>query len=139
MARKLGLVAGVAAMLGLSACGGPSAAQRVRTTVQGYAKAFARHDYQALCDRYLAPSIGAGLLASTGVPCESAIRAKVSTTVDPTLKVGAIHVTGDKATAAVHTTAVGEAPSDDTMALQRIRGQWRITALAQPEPLPVGP
>lgn len=139
MSRTLGGFAGLLALVVLAGCGGASPQQQVRDTVNGYAKAFARHDYQALCDRYLAPAIGNGLQSATGVPCESAVRASVNGTRSPAVRVGAVRVTGDRATAAVHSTAAGQAPSDDTMALQRIHGRWRITALAQPDPQPVAP
>jgi ketosteroid isomerase-like protein len=139
MSRMLGGFAGALALLATAGCGGGSPEHQVRDTVQGYAKAFARHDYQALCDRYLAPAIGTGLQSATGVPCESAVRASVSSTRAPAVKVGTVQVKGDRATAAVHSTAAGQAPSDDTMALQRIHGDWRITALAQPDPQPVAP
>jgi hypothetical protein len=138
MSRMLGGFAMVIAVTTIAGCGS-SPQQQVRDTVRGYAGAFARHDYQALCDRYLAPSIGTGLQAETGVPCESAVRASVSSTRAPAVKIGAVQVRGDRATAAVHSTAAGQARSDDTMALQRIHGHWRITALAQPGPQPVAP
>lgn len=109
----------------------------VRAAVEGYAKAFAERDYQALCDVYFDPKVVAGLERS-GLPCEAAIRPKVSTTRNPKLRIRRLTVTGDRAKVEVHTTADGEAPTDQTLALVKVRGAWRITPLAA-GPQPIGP
>ena len=48
---------------------------------------------------------------------------------DPRLTIGKIDVTGDRATAEIRTSASGQAPSRDTLRLQRVRGAWRIASL----------
>ena len=108
-----------------------------RAAVEGYAKAFAGRDYQALCDDYFDPKVVAALERS-GLPCESAIRPKVSSTRHPRLEIRRIELHGDTAKVSVHTTADNEAPADETLALVKARGRWRITPLSA-GPQPVAP
>lgn len=115
-------------------CGKATPSDEVRATVEGYAKAFAERDYQALCDVYFDPQVVAGL-ENSGLPCESAVRPTVSTTRNPQLTIRRITVEGDRAKAEVHTTADGEKPTNQTLALIKTRGVWRITPLAAgPQP-----
>ena len=128
----------LAALAGLAGCGGgKSPADAVRATLAGFAQATARHDYQALCDTYLAPAL-VDAVEQSGLPCESAIRPEISATKQPTLTIKGVEVHGDKATAQVHTTAANQPPSDDTIALQRVNGVWRIASLATVGPQPTG-
>jgi len=128
----------LAVALALTAgCGKTTPEDEVRSTVEGYAKAFAERNYQALCDIYFDPQVVSGLEAS-GLPCESAIRPKVSSTRNPKLDIRRITVDGDSAKVEVHTTADGELATDDTLALLKDRESWRITPLAA-GPQPVGP
>lgn len=130
-----------AVLLALAGCGGKTTPEdEVRAAVEGYAKAFAGRDYQALCDVYFDPKVVAGLERS-GLPCEAAVRPKVSSTRNPRLEIRRVTIEGDEADRAkvvVHTTATGEPPSDDTLALVKTRGSWRITPLAA-GPQPTGP
>lgn len=122
----------------VAGCGGPSPAEQVRATLAGFAHATAQRDYQALCDRYFAPRLVAQV-EDAGLPCEAAIRPEISSTVNPSLTIHGVQVDGDRATARVHTSADNQPPSDDTIALQRVRGEWRIVALAQAGPQPAAP
>jgi hypothetical protein len=47
-----------------------------------------------------------------------------------------VAVNGDKALVSVHSTAAGETPSDDTIALVKEKGKWKVSSLAQPEQRP---
>ena len=123
--------------LAAGGCGKESPGDEVRAAVDGYAKAFADRDYQALCDVYFDPKVVAGLERS-GLPCESAIRPKVSSTRNPKLAIRSVTVDGERAKVVVHATADGEAPTDQTLALVKTRGIWRITPLAA-GPQPTGP
>lgn len=118
-------------------CGKTTPSDEVRDTVEGYARAFAERDYQALCDVYFDPKVVAGLEES-GLPCESAVRPTVSTTRNPKLTIRRVTVDGDRAKVEVHTTADGEKAVDQTLALIKTRGSWRITPLAA-GPQPTGP
>jgi hypothetical protein len=47
----------------------------------------------------------------------------------PKIEVRQVTITGDRASAKVHTTASNQAASDDTVALVREGGDWKIGAL----------
>ena len=133
------LVLCAAASIAMAGCGGgQTPEEEVRAAVEGYAKAFAERDYQALCDRWFDRKLVTGL-ERAGLPCEAAIRPKVSTTRKPTLEVRRIVVDRDTAKVDVHTTAQGEPPTDDTLALVRADGEWRITTGGATAPEPATP
>lgn len=122
----------------VAACGGRAPEDAVRATLQGYAKAFAAHDYQAICDRYLAPKLVDGV-EQRGLPCESAVRPAIAAAERPVLAIRSIAVKGDAATAQVHTTAANQPPSDDTISLSRLNGTWYIAGMVTIGPQPVVP
>lgn len=126
------------AVLAITGCGGGSDDRAIRSTLDGFAKAIAVHDLKALCNVYLAPKLVDGVEAA-GLPCEAALRPQVSATVGPTMTVKSVRVTGDTASAQVHTTAANQPPSDDTISLVRVDGSWRVASLAQPALGPAAP
>jgi len=129
MARAV--LAACAAVVVLAACGkGADPQDEVRAAVEGYAQAFAARDYQALCDRWFDRRLVTGL-ERAGLPCEAAIRPKVSSTRRPTLEIRRIVVQGATAKVDVRTTAENEPPADDTLALVRADDGWRITTGAE--------
>lgn len=119
----------------LAGCGGRSAADEVRSTLAGFARATAARDYQALCDRYLAPKL-VDQVEQAGLPCEAAIRPEISATRRPSLSIRGVEVRGSRALARVHTTAANQPASDDTITLVRVSGDWRIASLASAGPVP---
>jgi ketosteroid isomerase-like protein len=121
------LIAPLAALALLAGCGKTSASDQVRSTLAGYASAFAHRDYQAICDRYFAPKLVAGI-EEHGLPCESAVRPAVSDASKPQLTVTSVRVKGDTAVARVHATAANQAPADQTITLVRSGGTWRLSA-----------
>jgi hypothetical protein len=124
--------------LALAGCGdtGPTDAEQVRTTLTEFSKATAAKDYQALCDKLLAPSLIADL-KKIGLPCEIALQQGLGDVKQPKLIVGDVKVEGKKATAQVRSSAEGQAPSSDTVELERTDDGWRISSLATPsEPGP---
>ena len=123
-AALLGALAAVAA----GGCGGPSDEEQVRDTLVAFGRATARQDYEALCDRILAPRLVRSV-TEAGVPCERAMRAGFADVRDPQLTVGAVRVDGDRATAEVRTSAAGQEPSRDAVRLEKLDGSWRIAAL----------
>ena len=127
MRRPLLLVALAATLAG---CGGsgPSDEQLVARTVASFGRATAAKDYRTLCGRILAPALIAKV-EQIGLPCEQALAKALGDVQDPRLSVGKITVTGDRATAEIRTSATGQAPSRDTLDLQRVRGAWRIASL----------
>jgi hypothetical protein len=132
------LAAALAAAFALAGCGdaGPTDEEQVRTTLTAFSRATAAKDYQALCDRLLAPSLIADL-KKIGLPCEIALQQGLGDVKQPRLIVGDVEVDGKTATAQVRTSAQGQAPSSDTVELERTDEGWRISSLATPsEPGP---
>ena len=125
--------AALAAALALAGCGdsGPTDEEQVRSTLTAFSRATAAKDYQALCDRLLAPSLIADL-KKIGLPCEIALQQGLGDVQQPRLIVGAVKVDGKTATAEVRTSAQGQAPSSDTVELERTKDGWRIASLATP-------
>ena len=132
------MAAALAAALALAGCGdsGPTDEEQVRSTLTAFSRATAAKDYQALCDRLLAPSLIADL-KKIGLPCEIALQQGLGDVEQPRLIVGDVKVDGKKASAEVRTSAQGQAPSSDTIELERTEDGWRIASLATPsEPGP---
>jgi hypothetical protein len=107
-------------------------------TLDGYAQAFAKRDYQALCDVYFDRKLVSGLERS-GLPCETALKPELTTLRDPRLEIRAVKVDGGSATADVHTTATGQKPADVTLALRFSEGRWQIADIVEVGPQPAGP
>jgi hypothetical protein len=122
------LVALAATLAGCGGGGGPTEEQLVARTVSSFGRATAAKDYRTLCDRILAPSL-VGKVEAIGLPCEEALQKSLGAVKDPRLTIGAIKVTGDRATAEIRTSATGQAPSSDVLRLERVRGDWRISSL----------
>jgi hypothetical protein len=125
--------AALALLVALAGCGdsGPTEEQQVRATLTAFSRATAAKDYQALCDRILAPSLIADL-KKIGLPCEIALQQGLGDVKQPRLIVGAVKVNGRTATAQVKSSAEGEPPSSDTIQLERTDKGWRIASLAKP-------
>jgi hypothetical protein len=128
--RSLALL--VAGALALAACGGGkerSDSDRVRDTLGAFAQASAQHDYQRVCGDLLAKPV-LDAVRKAGLSCEQTMKAAMDGVKDPKLEVRQVTVNGTKATAKVHTTAAGQQPSDDTVALVKEGGDWKIGSLA---------
>ena len=133
---RLGTIVALVAVL--SGCGEnePTDEEQVRTTLTAFSRATAAKDYQALCDKLLAPSLISDL-KKIGLPCEIALQQGLGDVRQPRLIVGQVTVRGKTAVAEVRTTAEGEAPSKDTVELERTEAGWRIASLSTPsEPGP---
>ena len=128
---RLGAV--VAFVLVVSGCGEnePTDEEQVRTTLTAFIRATAAKDYQALCDRLLAPSL-VDDLKKIGLPCEIALQKGLGEVRQPRLIVGQVTVKGKTALADVRTTAAGQAPSKDAIELVRTDDGWRIASLTTP-------
>lgn len=110
----------------LVGCGGDSPAQaQVRATLNRLGKAVAAHDYATVCDKLLAPSL-TDQFSSIGLPCPTGLASGLDLARAPHLTVRSVSVSGTRATAVVHTTAANQPPSDDTVALERVQGSWRV-------------
>ena len=133
MRRHLPLTLALLAVA-LPGCGDrtPSDEEQVRDVLATFARSVERRDYQRLCDEVFAPKLLDGL-AGIGLPCEVALRNSLGEVQDPRLTVGGVRVRGDRATADVRTSAEGQAPSSDTLELQRVDGKWKVSALGGAE------
>jgi hypothetical protein len=124
------LACALAAALMAAGCGGAqSDEEQVRETVTELGRATEAKDYQALCDRILAPSL-VEELKEVGLPCEVALQQALGDVEEPRLEIGKITVDGERAQAEVRTSAEGQAPSQDVVQLVRVQDDWRISALA---------
>jgi hypothetical protein len=114
----------------LAGCGDsePSDEEQVRQTVATFARSVEAKDYEALCDRVLAPKL-IEEVEQIGLPCEVALERGLGDVEEPKLTVGTIEVAGESATAQVRTSAAGQPPSRDTLKLERVGDSWRITSL----------
>ena len=124
----------------LAGCGdsGPTDEQQIRSTLAEFQRATAARDYQALCDRVFSPRLIA-TVKQIGLPCELALQKGFEDVEEPRLTVGAITIRDDKATAEVRSSATGQAPSEDTLELERVEAGWRVSSLsggAEPEASP---
>jgi predicted small lipoprotein YifL len=127
------ILAPALALLLVAGCGdeGPLPEEEVRATVAAFGRATADKDYQALCDRLLAPSLVEDV-ESIGLPCEVAMRRGLGAVREPRISIGTVRVDGERATADVRTSAAGEEPSQDTLQLLRVGDVWRISSLGEP-------
>ena len=106
----------------------------VRTSLERYEQASAEKDYQTLCDELLASSY-VKRAASTGLPCEVALRTALEDVRNPTLEVLSVEVNGDRAAARVRGSAAGQVPGEDVYTLVREDDSWRILP---PQPAATG-
>jgi len=114
----------------LVGCGdqGPTPEEQVRSTVAEFGRATAAKDYDALCDRILAPELVKDA-ESIGLPCEVALRQGLGEVRDPRITIGAVNVDGERASAQIRTAAAGQEPSEDTLRLVNVDGTWKIASL----------
>ena len=122
------LAASVMLASALAACG-RSDEREVRDTLEAFAQATAKKDYQRLCDDLFAEQLVEEVRRT--VPCEVALKnSSLGDARDPKLVIRRITVDGDKASADVTTSAANQPASQDTVSLVREGDDWRIVALA---------
>ena len=123
------------AALALAGCGeeGPSDEAQIRGALERFQLATADKDYATLCERVLAPQL-IQTVEQIGLPCETALRKGFEDVSDPRISVGTVTVDGDAATAQVRSSAEGQEPSEDTVRLVRVGGDWRIASLGDQAP-----
>jgi hypothetical protein len=136
--RKLlvpSLIASLAvAALAVAGCGddkqdeSESRAQ-VKAAVQRFGAASARKDYQLICDQLIAKALSDNV-EQLGLPCEVAFKQGLEAVRGATLRVDSVRVTGRAAFAQVHSTAIGQPPSDDTLKLVKVGKRWKIISLS---------
>jgi hypothetical protein len=97
----------------------------VRDALERYEQASADKDVQTLCDELFASSF-VRQTASSGLPCEVALRTALEDVSSPTLDVLSVEVNGDRALARVRGTAAGQVPGESNYTLVREDDAWRI-------------
>ena len=112
-----------------SAACGRSPERDVRRTLDDFAAATAKKDYQRLCDEIFSEKLVEEVRKV--VPCEVALQqSDLATAKDPKLDIQSVKVQGKTATAVVSTTAANQKPSKDTVRLVKEGEDWRIQSLA---------
>jgi hypothetical protein len=111
--------------------GGVPAEQQVREVVARFGVATRGKDYQQLCDRLLSEEL-VSKIEGIGLPCESALHRGLGGVRDPTLKINEVSISGGRALVSIHTSAAGEAASNDALQVVREGGEWKIASLAAP-------
>ena len=120
-----GLLAVVVVALLLQLNGGRDDEQEVRQALARYETASAKKDVQTLCDELLSKSY-VRQTASSGLPCEVALRTALEDVRNPTLEILSVKVDGDKADARVRGSAAGQVAGEDTYRLVLEDDAWRI-------------
>lgn len=120
-----GVLAVVVVILALQLRGGRDDETLVREALSRFETASAHKDYQTLCDDLLASSY-VRQTASSGLPCEVALRTGLEDVKNPKLEVISVEVNGDRAAARVRGTAAGQVPGEDVYTLVREHDEWRI-------------
>ncbi len=120
-----GLLAAIVVVALLSVRGGRDDEVLVRESLTRYEKASRDKDYQTLCDDLLAASY-VRQTASSGLPCEVALRTALEDVRNPTLDVLSVEVNGDRALARVRGAAAGQVPGEANYTLVREDDAWRI-------------
>jgi len=133
-ARK-GLVAGVVlAACAAAGCGGSDdprpisgEAEQVARTIQQLERATARRDFDAICDRIFTAD---ERKAAGGEKCPDLLKRTAGDVRNPKIEIEKVDLEGKKALVTVETTAAGQKPVRERIALVRERGRWRVAALA---------
>lgn len=120
-----GLLAVIVVFGALRLRGGGDDAAEVRAALERYETASRDKDVQTLCDDLLAQSY-VRQTASSGLPCEVALRTALEDVRNPSLEVLGVEVNGDRALARVRGTAAGQNVGEDAYTLVHEDGGWRI-------------
>jgi hypothetical protein len=120
-----GLLAVIVVFVALQLRGGRDDPALVRQALARYQQASGEKDYQTLCDDLLASSY-VKQTASSGLPCEVALRTALENVRNPTLRVLGVEVNGDRAAARVRGSAAGQVAGEAVYTLVREGDVWRI-------------
>ncbi len=127
----LACVAAVAAITA-TGCGDEvsEAEQRrdVQAVVERFGDAFAARDAVTICNELLAPELRKAV-EGIGLSCAEAIKQSASAVKRPQLEVLGVAVRGDRGFVTARSTASGQEPSVDRLALVQTDDGWRITSL----------
>ncbi|HEV2814638.1 MAG TPA: nuclear transport factor 2 family protein [Solirubrobacteraceae bacterium] len=111
----------------LAACGGDDEGD-VRETLDAFAEATAKKDYQRMCDDLLADEL-IDQIRKVNLPCEVALRTGLEDVEKPKLEIRSVKIDGDTASARVRSSAANQEPSEDVVRLVKAGDDWRIASL----------
>jgi hypothetical protein len=131
--RPTAVVLAAAILATLGAGCGDSDEDKVRDTLSRFETAAKDRDYKELCDDLLARELVARL-RTIGLPCPLALSRGLGATLQPSISVEKVKVSGDTALAQITSTAVGQRPSQDTIRLVKQDDEWRIASLSGAQP-----
>lgn len=100
----------------------------VQQVVERFGQAFAKGDGATICGDLLAEDLQTAV-EGIGLACEEAIKRSTSGVKDAKLEVLGVAVRGDRGFVTARTTAKGQEPSVDRLALVQTDDGWRITSL----------
>lgn len=116
----------------VSGCGSsPTQAEQQRdieAVVQRFGDAFAARDAATICREILAPELRKSV-EGIGLSCEDAIGQSAAAVRRPRLEILGAAVRGDRGYVTARSTAQGQEPSVDRLALVQTDDGWRITSL----------
>jgi hypothetical protein len=123
------------AVLAVVACAlggcGQSTSQQVQAKVQQFATAVRVRDATTICDQVLAPVLLTHF-TDVGLPCAKAMRIYLASVHDPTLAVGRVVVTGNKAEVITLSGAKGQLGALSAIQLINTSNGWRVYHLGSP-------
>lgn len=103
-------------------------AKEVAQVVERLESATAKRDYVTICDDLLA---GSTRQQAGGSECSAVLAARARGIRRPRIAIEGITIGGSQALVRVRTTAVGQAPVEDTIRLVREHGRYRIASLGR--------
>ena len=132
--RALSLLAATVALGGCDSGGSGDDPEAIKGAPKQVAAAVSALDsatragrYRQICDELFTRSARA---RAGGKDCAVLLRSATEDVRDPRVRLLSIRVEGDGAEARVRTRAVGQRPVDETIALRREGGRYRITSLS---------
>jgi len=132
--RALCVLACAAALAGCDSGGSDGDPEAIKGAPKGVAEAVAALDaatragrYDEVCDELLTR---AARTRAGGKDCPALLRSATEDVRRPRVRLLSIRVKGDRAEARVRARSKGERAVDETIALQRERGRYRIASLS---------
>ncbi len=104
------------------------AEQAVAQVIDDLGKAVKVADTKKICSQILVPALAAKITSVQRSPCDKALTKLMATGDDSSFSVDAVTLSGDHATASVHTGS-GKSRRQATLGLDKTAGKWRISSL----------
>jgi hypothetical protein len=114
----------------LAGCG-TSNADQVKAKVDQFVTAAASRKYATICQQVLAPSLVARL-EEAGVTCPQAMEIAFGNVQDPTISIGKVTVSGNRASVLTLSAAKNQDASLEAIDLLKTSKGWRLASLASP-------